>query len=138
MRGFFSQFGDVTNLRLSRSKRTGNSKGYAFVEFADADVARIAAATMDRYLMHGKQLVAHVAPPELADRPGLFKGSDKPFKKRLGGSRAAREPMAWIFRGGESRRGRGRDADISRVAARPRVRRGYSEEAGRGAAAAGA
>eukprot|EP00629_Pelagomonadales_sp_RCC1024_P008890 CAMPEP_0119261744 /NCGR_PEP_ID=MMETSP1329-20130426/1693_1 /TAXON_ID=114041 /ORGANISM="Genus nov. species nov., Strain RCC1024" /LENGTH=219 /DNA_ID=CAMNT_0007261325 /DNA_START=162 /DNA_END=817 /DNA_ORIENTATION=- len=85
MRGFFSQFGDVTNLRLSRSKRTGASKGYAFVEFADPDVARIAAATMDKYLMHGKQLVAHVAPLELATKPQLFKGSDKLFLPRNGG-----------------------------------------------------
>ena len=111
MGGFFSQFGEVTNVRLSRSKRTGRSKGYAFVEFAEHDVrgrvecvvrrrageivtraeewrlvtragesvtprrafedfdhsspradasvsqtARIAAATMDKYLMGGKQL----------------------------------------------------------------------------------
>ena len=31
------------------------------------------------------QLFTQVAPPELAARPGLFKGADKPFKKRLGG-----------------------------------------------------
>ena len=39
MRGFFGQFGEVTNLRISRSKKTGNSKGYGFVEFADHDSA---------------------------------------------------------------------------------------------------
>ena len=41
MEGFFSQFGVVTNLRLSRSKRTGASKGYAFIEFGDAETASI-------------------------------------------------------------------------------------------------
>jgi nucleolar protein 15 len=85
MEGFFSQFGVVTNLRLSRSKRTGASKGYAFIEFGDAETAAIAAKTMDKYLMHGKQLVAHVVPPETASRPKLFKGADKPFLKRVGG-----------------------------------------------------
>ena len=85
MEGFFSQFGVVTNLRLSRSKRTGASKGYAFVEFGDAETASIAANTMDKYLMHGKQLVSHVVPPETANRPKLFKGSDKPFLPRKGG-----------------------------------------------------
>ena len=85
MEGFFSQFGVVTNLRLSRSKRTGASKGYAFIEFGDAETASIAAKTMDKYLMHGKQLVAHVVPPETANRPKLFKGADKPFLKRVGG-----------------------------------------------------
>ena len=85
MEGFFSQFGTVTNLRLSRSKRTGASKGYAFIEFGDAETAAIAAKTMDKYLMHGKQLVAHVVPPETASRPKLFKGSDKPFLPRKGG-----------------------------------------------------
>ena len=33
MRGYFSQFGEVSRLRLSRNKKTGKSKHYAFVEF---------------------------------------------------------------------------------------------------------
>merc|ERR1712228_160131 len=43
MRAFFSQFGVVTRLRLSRSKRTGRSKGYAFLEFRHEEVAKVAA-----------------------------------------------------------------------------------------------
>ena len=35
---YFSQFGTVTNLRLARSKRTGGSKGYGWVEFEDKEV----------------------------------------------------------------------------------------------------
>ena len=38
MKGFFSQFGTITRLRLARSKRTGNSKHYAFIEFETAEV----------------------------------------------------------------------------------------------------
>lgn len=41
MRAFFSQFGTVTNLRLGRSKKTGKSRGYAFVEFKFMEVAKV-------------------------------------------------------------------------------------------------
>jgi RNA recognition motif-containing protein len=46
MRGFFSQFGEIDRLRLSRSKKTGGSKGYAFIEFKDAADAKIVAEAM--------------------------------------------------------------------------------------------
>ncbi len=46
MRGFFSQFGDVERVRLSRSKKTGGSKGYAFIEFKDAADTKIVAESM--------------------------------------------------------------------------------------------
>lgn len=57
MRGFFTQFGDVERVRLSRSKKTGGSKGYAFVEFKDSADTKIVAEAMDKYLLVGKQLV---------------------------------------------------------------------------------
>ena len=41
MREFFGQFGTVTNLRLGRSKRTGKSCGFAFVEFKFGEVAKV-------------------------------------------------------------------------------------------------
>jgi len=40
MNRYFSQFGTVEKLRLSRSKKSGNSKGYAFVQFKSLAVAR--------------------------------------------------------------------------------------------------
>ena len=45
MRGYFSQFGELRRLRLSRSKKTARSRGYAFLEFAGAArrCARLAA-----------------------------------------------------------------------------------------------
>ena len=94
MRGFFGQFGEVTNLRISRSKKTGNSKGYGFVEFADGDTAAVAAGTMDKYLLYGKQLVVHVAPLDLARHPKLFAHSDKPFLKRRGGKEQREKSLA--------------------------------------------
>ncbi|KAM3967338.1 nucleolar phosphoprotein [Aphomia sociella] len=64
MTEYFKQFGQVTNVRVIRSKRTGNSKGYAFVEFKEVSVAEVVAETMNNYLM-GKRLIKAVCiPPE--------------------------------------------------------------------------
>ena len=60
LRKFFTQFGEVSKLRVSRSKKTARSKGYAFLEFQDKTVASIAAQTMDGYLMFGKKVECHV------------------------------------------------------------------------------
>jgi len=38
MRAYFGQFGEVTRLRLSRNKKTGKSKHYAYVEFKHPEV----------------------------------------------------------------------------------------------------
>ena len=48
MRAFFSQFGTVTNLRLGRSKKTGKSRGYAFVEFKYMEVAKVGTTSLTR------------------------------------------------------------------------------------------
>lgn len=54
--GFFSQFGKLQRVRLSRSKQSAKPKHYAFLEFQHADVAKIAAETMDGYFMF-KQVI---------------------------------------------------------------------------------
>lgn len=73
MKKFFSQFGQVTRLRLSRSKKNAKSKGYAFVEFGEESVAKIVAETMQGYLLFDKTLVCHVLPKDKC-HPLLFKG----------------------------------------------------------------
>ncbi len=79
MRSYFSQFGDIKRLGLSRNRKTGASKHYAFIEFVDRDVADIVAKTMDNYLLFGHLLrctvVAHERIP-----PNLFKGANRRFK----------------------------------------------------------
>lgn len=76
---FFSQFGKVTNVRLGRSSKTGGFKGYAFVEFRFADVAKIVAESMNNYLMHEKLMRAKLVPPEKV-RPAIFKHRVNPEK----------------------------------------------------------
>ena len=79
MESYFSQFGSVCRLRLSRNKKTGKSKHYAFIEFASKEVADIVAETMDNYLMFNHQLVCKVLKPEQVNE-NLFKGANQKFK----------------------------------------------------------
>lgn len=80
MRAYFSQFGDITRLRLSRNRITGRSKHYAFVEFSSASVAKIVAETMDNYLMYGHILKCKFIPSEQL-HPEIWKGANRRFKK---------------------------------------------------------
>ncbi|KAM9850688.1 MKI67 FHA domain-interacting nucleolar phosphoprotein [Aulostomus maculatus] len=80
LRSYFTQFGTVLRLKLSRSKKTGGSKGYAFVEFDCDEVAKIVAETMNNYLMGERLLKCHVIPPEKVHEK-LFVGSQKEFRK---------------------------------------------------------
>jgi len=64
MQAYFSQFGIVTNLKLNRSKRSGNSKGTAFIEFQYEDVAKIVCETMHNYLMFNSILKCHLLDKE--------------------------------------------------------------------------
>ncbi|KAM6131641.1 MKI67 FHA domain-interacting nucleolar phosphoprotein [Phoenicopterus ruber ruber] len=77
---YFEQFGTVTRLRLSRSKKTGASKGYAFIEFESDDVAKIVADTMNNYLFSERLLKCQFVPPERVHE-NLFKNSNKIFLK---------------------------------------------------------
>ncbi|CUM65713.1 uncharacterized protein PRCAT00003361001 [Priceomyces carsonii] len=56
MKKYFTQFGNIINLKLSRNKKTGKSKHYGFVEFDDYEVAKIASETMNNYLIFGHLL----------------------------------------------------------------------------------
>ncbi|CAD6505145.1 BgTH12-00640, partial [Blumeria graminis f. sp. triticale] len=80
MRGYFKQFGTISKLRLSRNKKTGASKHYAWIKFASATVAEIVAKTMDNYLMFGHLLKVKLVPDEQVPE-ALFKGANKRFKK---------------------------------------------------------
>ncbi|KAG6036520.1 hypothetical protein E4U41_005622 [Claviceps citrina] len=79
MRQYFSQFGPVTRVRLSRNKKTGASKHFAFVEFAESSTAEIVAKTMDNYLLFGHILKCKTIPKEQVHQD-LFKGANTRFK----------------------------------------------------------
>ncbi|KAE9377840.1 hypothetical protein N431DRAFT_329001 [Stipitochalara longipes BDJ] len=80
MRAYFGQFGNILRLRLSRNKRTGASRHFAFIEFENSGVADIVAKTMDNYLMFGHILKVKFVPDEQVPAY-LWKGANKRFKK---------------------------------------------------------
>jgi len=78
MLGFFSQFGRVTRIRVSRSKQSGKAKGYAWLEFALPEVAAIAAEAMDGYMMYKQKLIVRLV-PVAQQHPELFKGANRKY-----------------------------------------------------------
>ncbi|KAG6827980.1 hypothetical protein H0H92_009806 [Tricholoma furcatifolium] len=79
MRAYFSQFGNVTRVRLSRNKKTGRSKHYGFVEFDSSSVAQIVAETMDNYLLMGHILRCKVIPKDEV-HPELWVGANRKWR----------------------------------------------------------
>lgn len=64
LKAYFGQFGKVTRVRLARSPKTTNSRGFAYIEFQFPEVAEIAAETMNNYMMFKKVLKTAYIPPE--------------------------------------------------------------------------
>ncbi|WVQ97030.1 hypothetical protein IAU59_004140 [Kwoniella sp. CBS 9459] len=79
MKEYFSQFGDVSRLRLARNRKTGASKHYAYIEFSSQSVAEIVADTMNNYLLMGHILKCQ-ALSEDEIHPQLWVGANKKFR----------------------------------------------------------
>ncbi|KAI4480865.1 hypothetical protein M0804_009962 [Polistes exclamans] len=75
MKDYFTQFGKVTKVRLVRSSKTGASRGFGYVEFLVPEVAKVAAETMNNYLMCGRLMKATYIPPE-EQHFGFFAGKN--------------------------------------------------------------
>lgn len=80
LREYFQQFGQVTKIRLARSKKTLNPKGYAFVEFQYPEVAEIAADAMNNYIMF-KQVIKTIYIPPESIRYNYFRSGIQLIKK---------------------------------------------------------
>ncbi|KAF4614262.1 hypothetical protein D9613_007718 [Agrocybe pediades] len=79
LKAYFSQFGEVTRLRVSRNKKTGASKHYGFIEFESSAVAQIVADTMDNYLLMGHILRCKVIPKDQV-HPELWVGANRKWR----------------------------------------------------------
>jgi nucleolar protein 15 len=66
---------------VSRSKKTGVSKGYAFLQFKHAEVAAIAAEAMNGYMMFGQMLKCHTIKREDVHTE-MFKHANRKMRKR--------------------------------------------------------
>jgi nucleolar protein 15 len=71
MTSFFEQFGQVKRVKLFRSEKTRGSKGYAFIQFVEPEVARTAALAIDGYFLAERQLQCHLVPASKCHR-GMF------------------------------------------------------------------
>lgn len=80
LRGYLSQFGAITRLRLARSPKTLGSKGYAFIEFRYPEVAEIAADAMNNYLMFKNIIKTRYIPPSEI-KHDYFRSSVKKVKR---------------------------------------------------------
>ncbi|ETS73420.1 hypothetical protein PFICI_15025 [Pestalotiopsis fici W106-1] len=79
MHEYFGQFGDISRLRLSRNKKTGQSKHFAFIEFADESTAEYVVKSMNNYLLFGHLLKCRIV-PNAQVHDDLFKGAGKRYK----------------------------------------------------------
>lgn len=79
MRGFFSQFGNIKRLRISRNKKTGKSKHYAFIQFESPEVAEIVAEAMHNYLLFEHLLQVRVVPLEKLHE-NMWAGCNRVYK----------------------------------------------------------
>lgn len=70
LKKYCSQFGKVTRVYHPVSK-SGNSRGYAFVEFQHKEVAEVVADTMNNYLMFNRLVKCEYLAPEF-QRPWVF------------------------------------------------------------------
>ena len=62
LKEFFSQYGEVQTIRLIKNNRTGRSKGFAFVTFANLKHAKKALSANGEQL-RGRPLVVRMAKP---------------------------------------------------------------------------
>lgn len=81
-KAYFAQFGRVCRIKLARSKDTGRHKGYGFIEFENEEVAKIAAETMNNYLMFNKLLKCQLISKEKLHKL-TFKNAKKNFFLKL-------------------------------------------------------
>jgi len=77
----FQACGQVSTVNIVRDRATGQARGFAFVEMADAESARRAIADLDRHQYGGRNLTVNEA------RPMATRGSGSGF-----GGRQRRDP----------------------------------------------
>jgi len=100
--GMFSQFGDVTSVKVIIDRMSGRSKGFGFVEFANDEDADKAIAELNNSKMGERTIVVNVA------RPMEERSNDRPrYDNNRGGYGGGSRGGYGGGRGGFSRGDRG-------------------------------
>ena len=82
MKLFFKQFGDIKRVKLFRNKKTLRSRGYAFIEFIDSEIAKVVSEAMNGYMMHEKVLICNIVTKDKI-HDGMFKGPKRITNKEI-------------------------------------------------------
>ncbi len=75
LQDYFSQAGAVTSVNLMLDKMSGKSRGFAFVEFANAEDANRAIEQFHNQEFQGRSLTVNIARPR-EERPPRWSGGD--------------------------------------------------------------
>ena len=75
LQDLFAQAGAVTSVNLMMDKMTGKSRGFAFVEFANADEANKAIEQFHNKEFQGRALTVNIARPR-EERAPRWSGSE--------------------------------------------------------------
>jgi len=63
LQDLFSEFGEVTSARIIFDRQTNRSKGFGFVEMADADAASAAIEALNGKEMMGRNIKVNISEP---------------------------------------------------------------------------
>lgn len=64
LKGFFSEYGEVSSAKVIMDKYTNRSKGFGFVEMPDDAAAQKAIAELDGGMVEGRAIKVMVAKPK--------------------------------------------------------------------------
>ncbi len=81
LQSFFTPYGEVTSAKIITDKVTGRSRGFGFVEIADAEGASKAISELDNSVVDGRNIKVSEARPK-EERPAR---SNSPFRSDNGG-----------------------------------------------------
>jgi RNA recognition motif-containing protein len=72
----FAEFGSVSSAKVMMDRETGRSKGFGFVEMANAEVAQAAISALHGMSVDGRSIVVNLARPREDSRGGAGFGAD--------------------------------------------------------------
>ena len=79
LRDVFSQYGEITDLKVITDRMSGRSKGIAFITFATEEAAQAAIEGMHNQEIDGRAVIVNVARPQVPreNRGGGFGGGSR-------------------------------------------------------------
>jgi RNA recognition motif-containing protein len=78
LKGFFTEYGEVSSAKVIMDRMTNRSRGFGFVEMADNEAAQKAIAELDGAMADGRPLRVNEAKPR-EEKSG---GNSRSFSKR--------------------------------------------------------